>query len=111
MIDLDMLSYLFIEFAGGADIDSIFNKYGHLDLEKIEDRKIVINELKNHYTNNFDDSQKNDLCKLMDYLIKEDINIDREINSELYPFDFPKDKRTFFIEIKEALNLGSILNC
>jgi len=105
-LDLDMLFYLFINFAGGADIDDDFLKYGHLNLEKVEDRKIIINELKNHYVDHFDDFQKKELRTLLDRLIKENINIDRQIDNQLYPFYFPRNKQAFFIEIKKSLGLN-----
>ena len=104
-VDLDKLFYLFLDFTAGADIDDVFNEYGHLDLEKAEDREVVINVLKKHYEENFDDFQKDELRVLIDYLIKEDVNIDRQIDCRLYPFDFPKDKQSFFREIKQALRL------
>ena len=104
-VDLDKLFYLFLDFTAGADIDDIFNKYGHLDLGKVEDREIVINVLKKHYEENFNDFQKDELRTLIDCLIKENVNIDRQIEGELYPFDFPKDKQSFFGEIKQSLRL------
>jgi len=42
---------------------------------------------------------------LIDYLIKENVNIDQQIENELYPFDFPKEKQSFFREIKQSLRL------
>ena len=104
-IDLVILFYLFHDFIGGADIDNVFNKYEHLDLEKVEDRKIVIDVLKKHYVENYDDFQKNELRTLIDYLIKENVSLDRQIDGQLFPFDFPKDKQSFFIEIKKSLGL------
>jgi hypothetical protein len=103
IMNLDILDFLFNDFIGGADDDELYLKYKFINLDNYEDRVIIITEIQNHYFDYFDNYQKEDLLVLLNYLIENSVDINKEINRLLLPFDFPKDTKLFLMEIKTTL--------
>jgi hypothetical protein len=111
-MQMDMFFYLFGKFIGGADDDEVYEKYGKLNLNDPKQRKEFINaELKPTFLLQFDEEQKNELKEILTKILKLKIEVsERDINNQLFPFELPKDIRSFCLEIWGQLFENEIYN-
>jgi len=98
-MDIEFVMYLFNDYLGGADSDELSAKFMNFDLNDPVTRKNFIeNDLKSAYSH-FDDYQREIFLTSVDELINKRLDISREVNGSLLPFDFPDDVVSFFQEI------------
>jgi hypothetical protein len=101
----NLFFYLFNDFIGGADDDEISVKYSKIDLNDTNQRYFFIkNDLKPFYENNFDESQKQEFQILLNSLIEgHEMILKREVNNQLFPFEFPDDTQMLYVDIQKIV--------
>ncbi len=104
VVRLDDIFYLFNNVAGGADIDNVYEAYGHLDLNKDKDRTYLIKSSVIPTFNTAEPQQKDWIKYSLSYFITHDSDAVKQKSSDyLFPFDFPGDTKNFLIEIYKSL--------
>lgn len=103
-MNFDILMFLFNDYIGGADNDDLIIQFKNTDLNNKKERiNFIESNLKNQFLSHFDDLQKEDLFVSLEELKSKRYDILKEINNQLFPFNFPKDISGFFDEIYTIL--------
>jgi len=96
--------YLFNNFIGGADDDGVYKMFNDLNLNDLKQRRIFIKkELYPFFQTQFNEDQKLELKNELSFLFEINPDIDREINNQLFPFEFPQNKTLLYQDIKSIL--------
>jgi hypothetical protein len=104
---LDDVFFLFNDVAGGADIDDIYEAFGHLNLNRKHDRTQLIESSIVPKFQTASEEQKKWIKFSISYFITQNPKIVKEKSHDyLFPFDFPDDTKELLIDIWDALFAG-----
>jgi hypothetical protein len=104
-MNLNLFFFLFNNFIGGADDDSLSERFSNLDLNNIDSQiKFIQNELKPFFESTFSINQKEELFMLLSDLSSRKIKIENnDFENQLFPFETPSDIQDFCNVIKQVL--------
>jgi hypothetical protein len=104
-MNLNLFFFLFNNFIGGADDDSLSERFSNLDLNNIDSQiKFIQNELKPFFESTFSINQKEELLMLLNDLSSGKIKIENnDFENQLFPFETPSDIQEFCNVIKQVL--------
>ena len=106
-MNTNLFFFLFNDFIGGADNDSLSEQYANADLDNPKCRiRFILNEIKPFFESNFTTSQKDELLLMLDNLSSGKNKIKtNDFENQLFPFDTPNDIQDFCRSLKDVLYL------
>ncbi|GHU07629.1 hypothetical protein FACS1894158_16130 [Betaproteobacteria bacterium] len=100
-----LLFFLFNNFIGGADDNSLSERFSNLDLNNINSQiEFIKNELKPFFESTFSINQREELLMLLNDLSSGEIKIEtNDFENQLFPFETPSNIQNFCNAIKQVL--------